>query len=158
MRVIDVHTILEEVLQLVGKQLQHSNVKVERVWIDLAPPIEGSSDQLKQVFLNLILNALDAMAGRGGVLRLRTDLEQPQPGDNQLHPLMCIEFSDTGKGMPAEVISRIFEPLFTTKEHGSGFGLFTSYKIVQAHQGHIKVASQVGLGTSFTVLLPVAQP
>ncbi|MFN8453968.1 MAG: PAS domain S-box protein [Anaerolineae bacterium] len=157
LRVIEAHTILEEVLQLVGKQLQHGDVKVECSWMDSLPPIEGSPDHLKQVFLNLILNALDAMAGRGGVLRLRTGLEQAQLGDNQLHNMLFIEFSDTGKGMSAKVMSRIFEPLFTTKEHGSGFGLFTSYKIIQAHQGHIKVASQVGLGTTFTVLLPVVQ-
>lgn len=158
LRVVDIHTILEDVLLLVGKQLQHSNLKVERSWIEFTPPVEGSPDHLKQVFLNLILNALDAMAGQSGVLHLRTGLKQVQQSNNQLQHMMYIEFSDTGKGMSAEVISRIFEPLFTTKEHGSGFGLFTSYKIVQAHQGHITVASQVGLGTTFTVLLPVAQP
>jgi signal transduction histidine kinase len=72
-----------------------------------------------------------------------------------LQPAVRIELSDTGEGISPEVLSRLFEPFLTTKVHGSGFGLFTSYKIIEAHSGRINVESQVGLGTTFSILLPV---
>ena len=78
--------------------------------------------------------------------------------EDQPLPAACIEFSDTGEGMTPEVQSRLFEPFFTTKEKGSGFGLFTSYKIIEAHHGQITVESHIGLGTTFMILLPLEQP
>jgi PAS domain S-box-containing protein len=157
LQTVDVQAILGNVLQLANKQLQHSRVKVEYSWTEDLPPIQGSADHLKQVFLNLVLNAIDAMGGESGTLYIRTVLEAPALYDDQLGPMVRVEFRDTGKGMPPEIVSRIFEPLFTTKEQGTGFGLFTSYKIVEAHRGQITAESQIGGGTTFTILLPVEQ-
>jgi signal transduction histidine kinase len=102
----------------------------------------------------LTLNAIDAMAAQGGTFLVRTGLDQIQREDGQLQPAVRIELSDTGEGILPEVLPRLFEPFLTTKAHGSGFGLFTSYKIIEAHEGQIDVESQVGLGTTFRILLP----
>jgi two-component system NtrC family sensor kinase len=155
---IDLHAVLESVLQLTHQKIEQARIKVERAWAENLPPIQANADHLKQVFLNLTLNALEAMPNKGETLRVATipDLIQLNGGPPQ--PLVRIEFSDTGAGMPPEALSHLFEPLFTTKESGSGFGLFTSYKIIEAHHGQISVTSQVGQGTTFTILLPVRQP
>jgi two-component system NtrC family sensor kinase len=152
------HAVLESVLELTSKQLQHSNVTVQRTWTDYLPEIQANPDHLKQVFLNLVLNSIDAMRA-GGVLRISTAMDRMLVSNNQQPlPAVRIEFSDTGEGIPPEVLPRLFEPFFTTKERGSGLGLSVSYGIIQAHNGQIKVESHTGLGTTFTILLPVEQP
>ena len=148
----DLCGVLESVLELTNKQLQHSDITVEREWAGELPVIQANPDHLKQVFLNLVINAIDAMPG-GGTLRISTALEKP--GFSEKTRFLRIEFSDTGEGMPAEVLSHLFEPFFTTKEHGSGLGLSISYAIIQSHGGGITATSQVGAGTTFTILLPV---
>ncbi len=148
----DLCGVLESVLELTNKQLQHSDVTVEREWAGELPVIQANPDHLKQVFLNLVINAIDAML-EGGTLRISTALEKP--GFSEKTRFLRIEFSDTGEGMPAEVLSHLFEPFFTTKEHGSGLGLSISYGIIQSHGGEITATSQVGAGTTFTILLPV---
>lgn len=155
---VDLHTVLESVLQLTHQKIEQARVKVERAWAEDLPLIQANADHLKQVFLNLTLNALEAMPNKGETLRLTTTLDQTQLNGDQSQPVVRIQFSDTGAGIPPEVLSHLFEPLFTTKESGSGFGLFTSYKIIEAHHGQISVTSQVGRGTTFTILLPVEQP
>lgn len=142
---IDLHQTLESVLELAGKQLQHSEVTVERIWAPNLPPVNANSAHLKQVFLNLVLNAIDAMPA-GGILSIRTLLNATTVG---------IEFSDTGIGMSAETQARLFEPFFTTKPHGSGLGLSISYGIIEAHHGQISVTSELGNGTTVTILLPL---
>jgi signal transduction histidine kinase len=151
------HAVLESVLALTNKQLQHSHVVVERVWADHLPAIEANPDHLKQVFLNLVLNAIDAMP-MGGTLRISTRVDQVlvNAGQQPL-PAVRIEFSDTGEGMPPEVLSRLFEPFFTTKEGGTGLGLSISYGIIQAHGGQVTVESHAKMGTTFIILLPVIQ-
>jgi two-component system NtrC family sensor kinase len=154
LRATHLQSILEDLLVLVRKQLQDSGISVELVWGQL-PELYTNPDLLKQVFLNLVLNAIDAMPG-GGTLRVRTALEQatlrnsPQPT-----PVARVEFSDTGAGIPPELLSRVFEPFFTTKEHGSGLGLSISYEIVASLGGEIAATSEVGKGTTFAVLLPM---
>ena len=152
MQPTDLHDVLESVLALTHKQLQHSSVTLEQEWAtDELPPIWANPDQLKQVFLNLVLNAIDAMPG-GGTLYVRTRLaDLPSTGA----PGVCVEFTDTGEGIPSEVQDRVFEPFFTTKKEGSGLGLSISHGIITAHGGQITVESQEGMGTTFTVLLPV---
>jgi len=151
----DLHALLEDVLALSGKQLQHSNIAVEREWADDLPSVWTNHDHLRQVFLNLLLNAIDAMP-QGGKLCVRTALDQIQAyGDQPLQPAVRVEFRDTGEGMSPETQARLFEPFFTTKENGAGLGLYISYEIIKSHDGQIAVTSQVGEGTSFKIVLPV---
>ncbi len=142
----DLHIVLEEVLELCRKHLEQGHIAVEREWAAGLPLVRANADQLKQVFLNLTLNAMDAMPG-GGRLRIRTAVDSPAA--------VRVEVSDAGVGISPELLPRMFEPFFTTKEKGVGLGLSISYNIIQAHGGEIKVESQVGAGTTFTIWLPV---
>lgn len=150
----DVHAILDSVLALSRKELQHASVSVVREWTGGLPMIPANPDHLKQVFLNLVLNAKDAMPS-GGTLRMRTAVDQMPAMDGQPPlPAVRMDFSDTGVGMAPETQARLFEPFFTTKEQGMGLGLSISYGIVESHHGQISVTSQPGKGTTFTILLP----
>jgi signal transduction histidine kinase len=141
---------------LAGKQLQHSRVTVECEQAGGLPAIQANPDYLKQVFLNLVLNAIDAMGEQGGTLRVRTALDQMTGRDHQLLSAVRIEVSDTGEGIPPEILDHIFEPFVTTKKTGTGLGLSISYGLIEAYNGRITVTSQVGAGTTFTILLPVS--
>jgi two-component system NtrC family sensor kinase len=111
--------------------------------------LEGDENQLRQVFTNLIINAIQSM-DEGGVLTVRTHLGIG--GDTCL-----IEIGDTGNGIPQEQIKDIFSPFFTTKQSGTGLGLSVSYGIVKDHGGTIAVRSEPGKGSQFTVTLPLKQ-
>lgn len=143
----DINTALDETLLLVGKQLERGRVTVHRQLNAGLPPVKAMADQLKQVFLNVILNALHAMP-EGGELTVVTDWDARM---GEVH----IAFTDTGVGIPDDQIPRLFEPLFTARPDGTGLGLTISYSIVERHGGYIKVESEVGRGSTFTVVLPV---
>lgn len=151
---VDLHTTLENVLLLANKKLQHSQIKIELGEAPTLPFIHANPDHLRQVFLNLTLNAIDAMP-QGGVLRINTSLDQVNLNGDEPQAAAKIEFSDSGVGMSPETLAHLFEPMFTTKEHGSGFGLFTSQTIIEAHRGRIVATSEVGQGTTFTIWLPI---
>ncbi len=156
-RATDLHAVLGSVLDLIDKQLQEREITLERDWDLGLPEVELNADQFKQVFLNLALNAADAMPD-GGVLRIATAMDQMRGRDDPTWlPAVRITFQDSGVGMPPETLSRIFEPFFTTKENGSGLGLYISYTIVEAHHGQISIQSEVGQGSICTILLPLAQ-
>jgi len=158
MQAVNLTAVLDTVLTLTHKQLQHANVVVARHWAADLPEIQANPDHLKQVFLNLLLNAIDAMP-EGGELRLgaeRATLPTPAAGPPQ--PAVRLEFHDTGRGMPPEILSHIFEPFFTAKDSGTGLGLSVSYGIIQMHNGQITATSQVNQGTRFSIVLPVNQP
>ncbi len=144
----DVNMVLDETLALAGKQLQHGRVTVRRKLTIGLPPVEAMAGQLKQVFLNIILNALDAMP-EGGELAVETGWD----GHRQE---VWISFADTGEGIPAEKIPNIFEPFYTTRLKGTGLGLAISYGLVERHGGRIEVKSQVGEGSIFTIFLPAS--
>jgi len=144
----DVNAVVDETLALADKRLQHGRVAV---WPKLAadlPPVDAVAGQLKQVFLNIIINALDAMPD-GGKLAVETGWD----GNRRE---VWISFADTGEGIPAEEISHIFEPFYTRKLKGTGLGLAISFGIVERHRGRIEVESQVDEGSTFTVFLPVS--
>lgn len=153
----DLHAVLSNVLELAHKQLQRSKVTVEREWAADLPFVSGNADHLKQVFLNLLLNAADAIGEQGGIIRLRTAADEMQGLDNRSVPAVRVEVSDTGAGISPEVLARLFEPFSTTKSEGTGLGLYISYEIVRAHNGQITATSQRGQGTTFTILLPAVQ-
>jgi two-component system sensor histidine kinase HydH len=158
----DIHNLLADLLALSSRKLRQSEIVVEQNWMNAPPPVLANPDHLKQVFLNLLFNAMDAMPG-GGTLRITTapdSMRRDTPerfGTGPLVEAICVAFSDTGVGMAPEIQARLFEPFFTTKEHGSGLGLSVSYNIIQAHNGRILVESQEGVGTTVSILLPVAR-
>jgi two-component system NtrC family sensor kinase len=143
----DVNSIVENVLVLARKRLQHGGIRVHtRLGSDL-PLVPVVSDQITQVFLNIVINAVEAMLS-GGELWLETMLSED--GDWVLTHL-----HDTGPGMSSEQIANLFEPFYTTKPDGTGLGLAISYGIVERHGGTIEVSSQPGQGVTFVVRLPV---
>jgi len=143
----DVHTIIENVLTLSSKRLQHGKITVTKKLASDLPPISAVRDQLKQVFLNLVINAVEAMP-QGGELRIETKLSGDEDG-------LSVAFTDTGVGLSEKEQENIFEPFFTTKATGTGLGLSVSYGIIERHGGRIKVQSELGKGATFTVHLPL---
>lgn len=153
----DVNALVLEAETLVAKRLRENNVRIEKELLPTLPLIRASADQLKQVLLNLFLNATEAMP-TGGRLIVAT-----QTGGGELDAYSAdavrIDVRDTGTGISEEAVARIFEPFFSTKaEKGTGLGLWVSHGIVQAHGGTLKVRSRSGQGTTFTITLPIAGP
>jgi PAS domain S-box-containing protein len=147
MKPASLNEIVENVLALTGKYLQHRHIALEQ---DLTPglqPIRANPDELAQVFLNLVLNAVDAMP-ESGTLRVTTGSAEGR--------FLTAAFSDTGCGIPPENLERIFEPFFSTKPDGTGLGLSVSAGVVSRHGGKIEVRSQINQGTTFIVRLPAA--
>jgi signal transduction histidine kinase len=134
------------------------NVVVEVTLPPDLPAIQGDPHQLRQIFTNLLINAYEALNGRGTVRIVATTLpEEDLPGgsENLSGPTVQVEVIDDGPGIPPEVVDRIFSPFFTTKPQGSGLGLAIVRKIVDAHDGRIDVSVKPGSGTGFRVTLPV---
>jgi len=147
---VTIGEVIESTLQLVGNELALGKVRPRlEIAADL-PPIHGNSRGLQQVFLNLFLNAIQAMP-QGGDLTV----DARRQGDE-----IRIAVQDTGVGLPEEHLEKIFEPFFTTKEagEGTGLGLSVSYSIVRQHGGRIEVQSPPGRGATFVVVLPIAPP
>ncbi len=146
---LDIRKVLDETLQLLEPQLRNTRIEVVKRYAEELPPILGDATKLQQVFMNLILNARDAMP-EGGRLTLAAYLRDGQ---------VCVDVEDTGVGIPPEHIARIYDPFFTTKGvgRGTGLGLALSYGIIQEHAGRIFVESQVGRGTRFTIALPAPE-
>lgn len=143
---LSLNAIIDNVLNLSETYIRKSGITIET---DLVPDIyiHGNRDQLEQVFLNLVLNARNAM-NKGGSLTIESRLF-----DNTVQ----LRFIDTGHGIAPDILNQIFEPFISTREDGSGLGLFVSHEIIQNHSGSIEVESEVGKGTTFTVTLPVMQ-
>jgi PAS domain S-box-containing protein len=144
----DINAVINDVLALLEHQFKTGRIQVRKEFADVAPIVQGVEYKLQQVFLNLFMNARDAMP-RGGWLTISTRSERDAA---------VVEIADTGSGIPAEVLSRIYDPFFTTKEigKGTGLGLSITYGIVQEHGGTIPCDSQAGQGTRFTLRLPLA--
>jgi two-component system, NtrC family, sensor kinase len=146
---VDLNSVLEETLTLVQHPFKTARVSVVRNYTQDLPPVLGSATRLQQVFLNLFMNARDAMPN-GGMLEVRTGAQNGS---------VDIEVSDTGAGIPPENLHRIFDPFFTTKAtgRGTGLGLSVSYGIIKEHAGKVEVRSTPGKGTSFRLEFPVAR-
>ena len=145
---------LEETLSLVSGELTRHQIKVVRDYVPAVPPIMGDHDQLKQVFVNLCLNSVEAM-GAGGTLMVTVESQCQHVGQPSE---LIIRVTDTGPGIPAEHLSTIFDPFFTLKEQGTGLGLAICRGIIDCHRGSIRAAnSSEASGAVFTVKLPVAQ-
>jgi signal transduction histidine kinase len=143
----DVNHVIEELLQFVHPELDQAGVMIDSQLSPLLPLLRIDARYIKQALLNLIKNAVAAMPG-GGTLRI----ESSRSGDEVL-----VRISDTGTGIPDEIMDKIFEPYFTTKAFGTGLGLTIVFKIVKEHFGDISVTSRVDEGTTVTLALPVPQ-
>jgi len=147
---IDLNAIVGDVLSLLEHQFKMSRIQVRRELAGEAIVVRGVEYKLQQVFLNLFLNARDAMP-KGGWLSVATRADEGQA---------VVEVTDTGVGIPVEHIGRIYDPFFTTKPEGrgTGLGLSVTYGIVQEHGGTLLCESGVDQGTRFRLLLPLASP
>ena len=161
MRSIDVNQVIEAAWELLRKQAENEHVVMESNLGDI-PEIMADPDQVQQVIINLVINAIQAMAGTGGRITLTTaPLEPRSPGGRSEAPLdrIVITVADTGPGIAEKDMNKLFNRFFTTKKGGTGLGLATSYRIVtEKHHGKIQVESRVGQGTTFKIILPVKQP
>ena len=149
---IDVRKVLEETLALIVYEMEAQEVSLEREYAPGLPPVPMDREQMKQVFLNLLLNAIQAME-QGGKLKVATALKHPVPGTNR-GSFAKISFQDTGKGIPEDVKGKVFEPFYSTKEGGIGLGLSIAQRIVEEHGGEIGLESSPGKGTVFYLTIP----
>lgn len=154
---ININTVIEEILELLENQFKKNNIRITTKFAQ-TPLISGDSGQLSQAFLNILLNAVQAMPN-GGELVVKTDigeiikLGQGTPRRKTI-PTVFVEITDSGVGIPDENLKNLFDPFFTTKEKGTGMGLPITLRIIEEHNGSIKVRSQSGEGTTFLILLP----
>lgn len=151
-REVDLNRVIEKALILNTNLLKISNVRLVKDLAGDIPPLVASEDQMQQVFVNLLSNAVEAMESKGGgTLTVKTAL-RPEP------PTVMVWVTDSGVGIPDENLSKLFEPFFTTKKKGKGVGLGLSvvYGIVQEHGGGIRVRSEKEKGTTFEIAFPVS--
>ncbi|WP_027365874.1 ATP-binding protein [Desulfotruncus alcoholivorax] len=138
-----INSLLEKILTFTSPMLREHNIKLVTNFDQKLPAVKVDAERIKQVFVNLILNGIQAMP-ESGTLTIRT---------YSIEDWVCIDFIDTGKGISPDEIGCIFDPFFTTKEYGTGLGLSISHQIIKAHGGVINVESTEGIGTIFTVKL-----
>jgi two-component system NtrC family sensor kinase len=148
-RPCNINDLILHTLSLVERQAVFQNIRIARNLDSQAPLLLLDANQIQQVFMNILLNAADAMANQGTL----TIASSHVPGD----PFVQVKFTDTGCGIPEENLNKIFDPFFTTKadKKGTGLGLAVSYGIIDRHRGRIEVQSEAGRGTTFTIHLPL---
>ena len=144
---VDVADLLDRTLVFVERQAAEQAVAITRRYTPSLPLVRADPDLLKQAFLNILLNALQAMP-RGGMLEVESLAPSPSAVE------VCI--ADQGAGISPENLARIFTPFFTTKASGTGLGLYVARQIVEMQRGEIQVSSRPGAGSRFTVRLPIA--
>jgi two-component system, NtrC family, sensor histidine kinase HydH len=143
--------LIEDTLPLVQRDLEGSNIKIMKD-LQPVPRIHCDDRQIKQVFYNLFQNARQAMHDQGGTLTIRTYTQERDDGY-----YAAAEVSDTGGGIPLDVLHNIFNPFFSTKDYGTGLGLSIAQRIIARHYGHIEVKNELSKGVTFIVTLPIAK-
>jgi len=150
MQRVSLSDVVDSALTLLGQRLDSYGVRVELHRTERLPETWADPEQLKEVLVNLLLNACDAMV-RGGVITVREGKGQVA----SVGPVAFLSLSDTGPGIPASIQDKIFQPFFSTKEEGTGLGLSIASRIVQEHGGWIDLQSREGGGTTFVITLPL---
>ncbi len=145
----DIHEIIDKILNLFLYQIQNQGIDVEKEFQSSLPHIYADPEQIQQVLMNIVLNAIQAMP-EGGRLRFKT-LFQAEDGMVQL------AIGDTGIGISEEIIPKIFKPFYTTKAKGAGLGLAIVEKITQEHKGKVSISSKGGMGTTVEISLPISE-
>jgi signal transduction histidine kinase len=145
--IVDLNKEIKFILDIIGHDFHNNNISVELHMAENLPSVKGSINHLQQVFLNLLINARDAMP-QGGTVTITTEIKDFKA---------VAHFSDSGMGIPQENMTKLFNAFFTTKEagKGTGLGLAICHKIISNHNGEIKVQSEVEKGTTFTIILPI---
>ncbi len=149
MRPSDLNTTVEHAVMLARQQVLSKPIKIEFTPAENLPEVDHDSDQIHQVLLNLLLNAVQAIEGPG---RVEVAVFAHEDSDDAVFTV-----SDTGRGIPAEHLPNIFRPFYTTKGDGTGLGLSLAKRIIEEHHGRIEVESKLGKGTTFSISLPVRQ-
>lgn len=145
----DINEVIEKSIDLIAHQASIQSIKIEKKVKPDIPRIMIDKGQIQQVFINILLNAIEAMP-QGGTLTVSSGIQDQ---------MLAIGFTDTGAGIPEENLRKIFDPFFTTKKQGrgTGLGLSVSYGIIERHHGRLEVKSKVGKGTTFTIWLPIEE-
>ena len=153
---VSADSLLARMQLLFGPEFEKTSLRLK---LESVPDVWVRADphQMEQVLINLIQNAAESMKASGGTITLRV-----RNGTSRLNgrtcPVVMLEVSDTGNGIPPEVRKRIFDPFFTTKEEGTGLGLAIASRIIEKHGGAIECHSEVNRGTTFVILLPQSKP
>jgi len=148
----DIAKILGSVINLVKSKAKSSNIRIENRIEEPLPEIQIDKEQIRQVFLNIMLNAIEAMP-KGGIVELTAYVDR---SDKKSNGKLKIQINDTGQGIGPDLKSKLFEPFISTKEQGTGLGLFIASRITKLHKGDIHIDSQPGKGASVTVELPIS--
>jgi two-component system, NtrC family, sensor kinase len=152
----DMNNVIEGIARILDTQAKEKSVELVRYFAPNLPKVWIDREQMKQVFMNLIFNGIQAM-NDGGTITISTRIFSPDATE-QSPSFVQVEVRDTGVGIPSENLEHIFDPFFTSKDEGSGLGLSISHQIVQEHGGYVTVESKVGKGTSFLVNIPIGKP
>jgi signal transduction histidine kinase len=147
LRKADINQVIEEIIPLIQVEAGKRDIAIETNLRE-TPKAKLDPDQMKQVFLNILLNAVEAVKAHGRISITSRDIRKN--GSEYVQ----VEIADTGKGIPKKILESIFDPFFTTKEKGSGLGLAISHQIVEDHHGIIEVVSMPKKGTTFFINLP----
>jgi signal transduction histidine kinase len=149
----DINALIDKMEVLIATEARKKDVTLHKNYAADLPQVRIDAEQIKQVLLNILLNALQAIRGEGKIW-IETRVVQV-PLVEKPEPFIQIEVRDTGVGIPQENLERIFDPFFSTRPEGSGLGLAISHQIIHDHRGFITVESEVGKGTSFKIHLPL---
>ncbi len=152
MQRISPSSVVDTVMQLLSHRLKSYDVHVEMVRDSLLPEVDADPDQLKEVLVNLVINACEAME-RGGTIRIEEAVSRGPGGRREARIRVC----DNGPGIPVSLREKVFEPFFTTKEEGTGLGMSIATRIINEHQGLIAIADTEGGGATVIVILPVKE-
>lgn len=144
---VDIHLLLGHVTTLIESQALMNSIEIDKVCEQDLPFIDGDENQLKQVLINVMKNAVEAMP-EGGKLTVRAN----KLGEDRI----VVRVIDQGSGIPADQLDRIGHPFFTTKEHGTGLGMMVSFQIIERHGGHVSISSEIGQGTTIEIVMPVS--
>jgi two-component system sensor histidine kinase HydH len=144
-------SLINHSLKMIENQAQEKNIEIEKSFTSETLEAVVDPDRMSQVLLNLYLNAIQAMEGKGGLLTVSLSREKG------VHPSSRVTVKDTGTGIAKEDLEHVFDPYFTTKQSGTGLGLAIVHKIIESHQGEIRVESEPGRGTMVSFYLPLSE-